>query len=377
MTRPRDTVLSPPPPPLPQTPPALDPASPAQVGPALLDYLRPRLGAGPLRFAEGPTPLTHGWEAHVHEFRLETFPLLPAAYQRRLILRIYQGAAGVPRARHEHAAQLRLHQLGYPVPRPLLLEEDCAVLGGPFLVMEWVPGDTLLERLRGRFRRFLAIADCLAEMHLRLHALPAAGFPAPAGDFLDRRLAELDQLVGGYRLEGLAPGLDWLHAHRPAPDGPPSILHLDFHLANLMAEEGRPPVVLDWGEADVGDPHADVAMTWVLFHTAPVALRTWREGVLAQPARWSMTRRYLLHYGKVRPLDDRRLRYYLAWAALRRLAVAGAWLRAGPQAQGFKASSARHLTPAHLADLCRCFRKGSGVRVGPPAPPADSLARRP
>ena len=110
---------------------------------------------------------------------------MPPPFERPLTLRIYGGAGGSPRARHEFAVLRHMHSLAYPVPEPLHLEEDCSVFGGPFLLLEWVPGITLLDRLRQRFRRFLEVPTRLAEMHRRLHELPIAGFPAPPGEFLD------------------------------------------------------------------------------------------------------------------------------------------------------------------------------------------------
>jgi hypothetical protein len=56
----------------------------------------------------------------------------------------------------------------------------------------------------------------------------------------------------------LRPGLDWLSLHRPPPSRPASLLHLDWHPLNLIRGEGGGLTVLDWTEADVGDPHADL-----------------------------------------------------------------------------------------------------------------------
>ena len=69
-----------------------------------------------------------------------------------------------------------------------------------------------------------------------------------------------------------------------------------------------------------------------------------------------------LHYA-AKPVDGRRLTYYRAWAALRRLAVYGRWLCAGPASTGAKPSAARRLSPSHLRDLCRYFERFTGTRV--------------
>jgi aminoglycoside phosphotransferase (APT) family kinase protein len=333
----------------------------------LVDYLEPRLGVDSLRFAEPPAEVPHGWETYVYRFRLQAAGRLPASLARPLILRIYASPQGVPRARREFAVQRHLHLRGYGVPEPLLLEEDCTRFGGPFMLMECIPGETLLDGLRHDWTSVLKVARRLAEEHLCLHRLPVDGFPVPRERFLDRRIGELEALIGTYGLDGLCTGLEWLHAHRPAAPAAPTVVHLDFHLTNIMAPPGRDPVVLDWSEADVADPHADVAATVLLIHAAPVENVVLSERLIAPITRWALIRRYLRLYGRQRPLDVRTLRYYLACAALRRLGVYGMWLRAGPQANGCKPSSIRHLEPVHVGTLRECFRHWTAEEVELPS----------
>jgi aminoglycoside phosphotransferase (APT) family kinase protein len=282
---------------------------------------------------------------------------------RPLILRIYPSRQGVPRARREFAVQRHLHQRGQAVPEPLLIEEDCGLFGGPFMLIEHIPGQTLLAGLRHDWTCVLSVARQLAELHLRLHRLPVGGFPAPPGPFLDRRLRELEALADKHGLDGLRRGLNWLHAHRPAAQGPAAIVHLDFHLVNIMDPEGRAPVVLDWSEADIADPHADVATTILLIHSAPLEKAALAERLIAPLTRWVLIHRYLRVYRLHFPLDLRTLRYYLAWAALRRLAVYGMWLHAGPQANGCKPSSIRHVESRHVGILRECFGHWTGVEA--------------
>jgi aminoglycoside phosphotransferase (APT) family kinase protein len=244
-----------------------------------------------------------------------------------------------------------------------LLEEDCRFFGGPFIILPWLSGVTLLDRLKQCFTRILGVSDQLARLHLALHNLPPAGFPAPAAPFLDRQLDELSAMIHAYELAGLKPGLTWLQAHRPRKASLPSILHLDFHPVNLMMEGDRPAGVLDWGESDLGDRHADIGMTLVLLRSAPADVSTRSERLLARPARWWMARRYLRAYARHFPLDRTVLLYYVAWAALRRLTVCGMWLREGPQVNGFKRSSLQYANRPHMQGLQDCFRQATGVTV--------------
>ena len=340
-----------------------DPGDSADVAHILNRRLGSELNAGPLRIEEGPTEEPHGWEAHVYRFRLESQVPLPSPYDRALGLRAFDTPHALARARHEFDVMRAIHALGYPVPRPLLYEEDCRFLGGPFLISSWVDGITLLEWLRRGFWRLLSAAGKLARLHLALHDLPLAGPLAPADSFVERRLGEIETTIADYELPELAEGFVWLCRHRPVAAQRPSILHLDFHPANVVVEHGQPHAVVDWSEADAGDRHADVAMTLVLLRTAPVSGETALERLLRRPARWWLARRYLRVYRHSADLDPGVLRYYVAWAALRRLAVCLVWRRAGPWVHGFKTSAVQYANPGHEESLRRVFRQATGIRL--------------
>ena len=115
---------------------------------------------------------------------------------------------------------------GYPVPRV----HDA---GEGFLVMDRVDGPSMLDVAARHPWRLGEYGRLLADLHRRLHDLPAPpGLPS-AG-------------VPGDRL-----------------------LHRDLHPLNVLMPEGG-PVVIDWANCAAGDPAYDVADTWVLFATAEV-----------------------------------------------------------------------------------------------------------
>jgi aminoglycoside phosphotransferase (APT) family kinase protein len=340
-----------------------DLSDPAEVAEALAAYLEPRLGVGKLGFTSEPREVPDNWETHIYRFQLRAERPLPQAFAAMLVLRAYSSFRSISRARHDFVVQRHMSNLGYEVPAPLLVEDSCDVLGGPFLVMSWIPGETLLERLRQRFRLFLWVAEKLAEMHLRLHALSSDGFPSKREPFLDRRLEDLRAMIRAHGLEGLERGLNWLLVHRPAAPEQPRILHLDFHPINVVVQNDRVVAVLDWSDSDVGDFHADVATTLVLLRSAPVTTHTVAEHLLSGPARWALRRRYLRTYSRLASLDKNLLRYYVALASLRRLAVCGVWLLDGPESTGFKASSIEYVTSGQIKALEQCFHKSTRVRA--------------
>ncbi|HEX5269007.1 MAG TPA: phosphotransferase [Gemmataceae bacterium] len=326
-------------------------------------YLAARLGRATVEFAEPPALVPDGWEAYIYRFRPRPVAGLPRRFDRPLVLRLYAGPHGLARARREFSAQCHVFRHGYPVPEPLLLEEDSDLLGGPFLVMEQVPGPTLLDRLRTNWTRILAVPAQLARLHARLHALPPDGLANGDGPFLGRQLDELRRTTRTYDLDGLTAGLRWLNDHRPPDPDSPCLLHLDFHPVNLIARADGEGAVLDWSEADVGDRHADLAMTTLMLRCAPVEGLAAHERLVAPLTRWLLARRYRVVYRRRAPFDRERLRYYFAWACLRRLATYGMWLRAGPLTNGSKPGALGRVTPRLVRELAGWFERASGIGV--------------
>lgn len=333
------------------------------VAAPLLAYLRDRLGITDPAFRQEPTAIPDGWETYIYRFELQSSTDLPPAFARPLILRVYASPRGTNRLRHEFVVQQHLRGLGYPVPEPLGCELESTVLGGPFMLMEWIPGRTLLDLLFRQPWRILRGPGRMAQLHARLHQLPVRDFPGPPGPFLDRHLAMLRMQIETYNLPGLLPGLDWLQEQRPPPEAAPSIVHLDFHPINLLFQGLHGQAVLDWSDADVGDRHAGVAVTLVLIECTQVdGGSLWRK-LSSWPGRILLYHLYRRAYEALLPLDDQRLRYYLAWAALRRLGRYGMWLRAGPDVTGSKPTCLRYLNREGIDALRRCFQRHTGVAV--------------
>jgi aminoglycoside phosphotransferase (APT) family kinase protein len=118
----------------------------------------------------------------------------------------------------EHAAAC-----GYPVPAIDEISDD-----GTDLVMERLEGPSMMEALSRRPWTVTRQGRVLAELHQRLHDIPAP---------------------------------DWVPA---APVGQGGVLlHLDLHPLNVMMT-AKGPVVIDWANARRGDVAVDVALTWAL-----------------------------------------------------------------------------------------------------------------
>lgn len=118
---------------------------------------------------------------------------------------------------------------GYPCP-------EVHDAGDGYLVMDRLEGPTMMEAVGRPPFPLRRSGHLLADLHQRLHQIPAPP---------DIRVAPLP----GERL-----------------------LHRDLHPLNVMMTPDG-PMVIDWANASAGDPAFDVADTWVLFvcGTAPTS----------------------------------------------------------------------------------------------------------
>ncbi|WP_306336416.1 phosphotransferase family protein [Streptomyces sp. KL118A] len=172
--------------------------------------------------------------------------------------------------KREHRVIAALHRTDVPVPAPVLLCEDDAVLGSPFYVMEFVDGTPYRtaeelaplgpERTR---EAVLGLVDTLVDLHAVDPAAVGLGdFGRPEG-FLDRQLRRWGKQLDASRNRELA-GIDELHAAlgHSLPDSPaPTVIHGDYRLDNvLIGDDDRIKAILDWEMSTLGDPLTDLGL---------------------------------------------------------------------------------------------------------------------
>lgn len=200
----------------------------------------------------------------------------------RLVLRMKPQGPILPGA-HAIERELRvlraLQDSDVPVPKALWLEEDAAVLGTPFYVMERLEGRVFYNAAlpdvsaSERHEMYLDMARTLARLHaLRPDALGLADYGRPGSYFARQikrwsgqyaastgpRIADLDRLV------------EWLPANMPSDDGAVSIAHGDYRIGYLMFHPTEPLVigVLDWELSTLGHPLADLGFCVIPWHSA-------------------------------------------------------------------------------------------------------------
>ena len=284
---------------------------------ALVAHLRDTRHAPALDLAGPVTVLVGGFDTEIYALRLQGGP---AELSGPLVLRVLRPHHQPAMALREQATQNAVAALGFPAPRVLLASAAPEPLGAPFVLMEWLPGRSLLTT------RVVGMGAILAGLQVRLHALdpkPLAQALGPPGT-LDGYFEAFGRRIERAGLDELTPVLAWLRARRPPP-GAAAICHGDFHPQNVLVEDGRVTGVLDWPNALVADPAFDVGATLNILAFVPAGLTSlspvtrWLVS-LAQPV---LARRYLAAYRRRRPIDDARLAYYRVAAGLRALVRAG------------------------------------------------------
>jgi aminoglycoside phosphotransferase (APT) family kinase protein len=176
---------------------------------------------------------------------------------------------------HRHTLSLRdelavleaAWEAGVRVPRPYGYVPDLA--GREAFVMERVPGETIGRRIVQRPELAAARAELprqLAEQLAAIHAIPPERLPFLGETSLEGLVEELDE--AGEPHPAVELGLWWLREHRPPPRDA-VVVHGDFRIGNVAADEHGLVGVLDWEFAHLDDPARDLAFGLV---------RAWRFG---------------------------------------------------------------------------------------------------
>jgi aminoglycoside phosphotransferase (APT) family kinase protein len=141
----------------------------------------------------------------------------------------------------EAAVMEALVAVGYPVPR---VHARGMWRQRPALLLSWIPGEPVAVAVVRRPDRAAEIGAAFGRTQARLHAL------APRPEALRCRGSWIDW--SGPHDAGL---VDYLKREERSP----CVIHLDFHVMNVMVDGGRISGVLDWVNAHLGDARADVA----------------------------------------------------------------------------------------------------------------------
>jgi aminoglycoside phosphotransferase (APT) family kinase protein len=285
-----------------------------QIDPqALAAYLHGRLegvasDVAIRQFPGGHSNLTYLLESGGREWVLRRPPLGPVAPKAHDMAREYQ-------------VLCRVHPLFPPAPRAFLLCDDPSVIGAIFFVMERRHGLILRRDLPGQFaadpdfgrRVSEAFVDCLAALHGVDVSRVMLGKPA---GFLQRQVsgwAERWQRAQTETLPQMDQLIAWLVERLPQSP-PPTLVHNDYKLDNLMldaADPGRVEAVLDWEMTTAGDPLVDLGCVLCYWPEAgdPPARRQALSSITTLPG-WFTRAELVERYARLTGRDVSGLGYY-------------------------------------------------------------------
>lgn len=272
---------------------------------------------GEVDFADVPSAIGAGFDSYIHLVHLRGGGL-PAEWAEPLVVRILPSADRDDQATREAEAQTWSRSVGYAAPRVLEVLAADDAFGLPAQVMERAPGTTMLAGLTRRPWRAVALIDQLAGLQLALHALPTDAWPGSTDPraLADKRLGLPRRSAIDLAHPALTAATERVEAVIPQGLGGDLVVcHGDFHPLNVVVDGDR-AAVIDWTDAGMGPPEADVARTLLLFQVASIAATGSVERIALKLAGPRMRGRYRRTYEHSRPLDERRL---LVWEALHAL----------------------------------------------------------
>lgn len=163
------------------------------------------------------------------------------------VLKLFR--AGFSRQSCDHEFNIAQAVVRSGVPAPIAYEQ-IEVDGRHGIVYERIEGHTMLRELTAHPERLVELAELMADLHAQVHQRKANGLPNSRDGFA------------------------WLLAHAPLSDAQKSeivrraatlpdddrVCHGDFHPDNILITPAGPRVI-DWNNANSGNPMADVAWT--------------------------------------------------------------------------------------------------------------------
>ncbi|MCV7336568.1 phosphotransferase family protein [Mycolicibacterium senegalense] len=277
----------------------------AALGAGLTKVLAPVLGDGVA--VENLRELTGGASRTTWAFDAVT-----GTARRPLILR-----TGAPDDVHagmelEAEAQRAAAVAGAPVPHVLVADDSVGALGDPFLICDFIGGETIVRRIQrnlddaGRARLLAQCAQALAAIH---RADPPALPELVEQDQIAQWRAQLDEM--GDTTATFEWVFRWLEANRP-PASPLTLVHGDFRMGNVIVDTSGLAAVLDWELVHLGEVYEDLA--WF-------CIRAWRFGAPADRGAGGLgsIESFLTAYEQAggENLDRSAIRWWLVLATLR------------------------------------------------------------
>lgn len=293
----------------------------------LADWLRTGRPDWSNPIVEHVVALRAGWESDVYRFAL-TRHSGDDRVTEHLALRMYVGDQGSAKATNEFNGMKLLGEAGYPVPQVIAVEPSAEPLGRPFMVMEFVAGDAewgwdVVRDDAQRRTTFVRLFRRLHEVDWRPFVLVEDHAALAAGGAVRQTLATWRRHVNVYPLAGFDQLVSWLESSaNGVPRLEPAVVHLDYHVGNVLVGHDGAAWVVDWTQVGVSDPRFDVAWTSLLM--------TESQGADVVRAEYERLAGALP-----------RMEFFDVAAAMKRLFSIAVSLHAGPEAMGMRPEAAQ------------------------------------
>jgi aminoglycoside phosphotransferase (APT) family kinase protein len=154
---------------------------------------------------------------------------------------------------HEQVVMAAARAAGLPVP-----EVNAAGVwqDHPALLITWLAGRMVADELRTRPWQVWRLGISFGRMQAAIHAVPAPGLLRQQPDAWIAWKCEGEQI--------LQDRLRHLRSDEAA------LLHLDYHLWNVLTDGKQITGIVDWTNAHAGDPRADAARTVSILRVDPL-----------------------------------------------------------------------------------------------------------
>ena len=201
-----------------------------------------------------------------------------------------------------------LHSAGLAVPTPYHLDQSGEIFSTPYIVIEYIEGKPEFAPAHGT-DIILQLATYLSRIHqVDCSKLDVSFLPQQEQRYADKlgeRPTNVDESLDEGHIR------DALEAVWPLPQrNTPVLLHGDFWPGNILWKDGRLVAVIDWEDAALGDPLADVANGRLEI--------LWAFGIDAM-------QRFTQQYQSMTIIDFTHLPYWDLCAALRPVAQMAQW----------------------------------------------------
>jgi aminoglycoside phosphotransferase (APT) family kinase protein len=252
-------------------------------------------------------PLTGGVSAQVTALEIER-----ADGRAQTMIVRQHGSVDLKRNPQIAADEFKLLQIlqsaGLATPTPYYLDQSGEIFPTPYLVIEYIAGTPAVAPADVP-DLVLQLATHLASIHALDCSNSELSFLPRLEEVYAKTLQEpppaLDEVFGEARIRAT------LTAAWPLPQRNPSVLlHGDFWPGNTLWRDGQLVAVIDWEDAKVGDPLADVANSRLEL--------LWAFGIKAM-------QRFTDHYRSIASIDWTNLPYWDLCAALRHAPNIAQW----------------------------------------------------